>query len=254
MAGFTPFQFSSNKLQYETTFTVGNKCGVLWDLFTASVSWYDMWINPETINITQSYLNNTTHTANGIVTNHYRPELGIMSVSGKIGWVAIKSLLEEAKDATLASILNPEQALANSNKVFSKFGDRMSQHTATNPAAVTGKTSNINNSPRIFLERLRDLANQPMYYMDNQGIEHYNVKYIKAFTKQFPDGVIFEGFFKTFIIPESAQDAQTVSYNFDFTIENYKPVTMMQRVSGMFSDYGSIIGDAGSVTSGFLGI
>jgi hypothetical protein len=82
-----------------------------------------------------------------------------------------------------------------------------------------------------------------MYYIDKNGIEHYNTKYIKIFTKQYPDGLICEGYFTSFNVPEASDDAQTVSYNFEFVIENVKPVTLIQRMVGMFAGHGSLLGD-----------
>jgi len=107
---------------------------------------------------------------------------------------------------------------------------------------IDGSSNRANNSPREFLERLRNLSEEPMYFVDERGIEHYNTKYIKVFTKQYPKGVIFEGYFTQFNVPESAQDAQTVAYDFNFVIENIKPLTMLQRVAGMFSGPGSVLG------------
>ena len=83
-----------------------------------------------------------------------------------------------------------------------------------------------------------------MYYIDSNGIEHYNTKYIKIFTKQYPDGVICEGYFTSFNIPESKDDPQSIAYDFEFIIENMRPVTLIQRLLGMFAGHGSILGDA----------
>ena len=48
MAGFTPFQFSSKKLQDDTIGgTLGIKVsGGLGDILSSAFSWYEMWINP----------------------------------------------------------------------------------------------------------------------------------------------------------------------------------------------------------------
>jgi hypothetical protein len=104
------------------------------------------------------------------------------------------------------------------------------------------RLNKLNNSPRKFLQRLRDIADEPMYYIDDEGCEHYNIKYIKIFTKQYPYGVICEGWFRSFEVPESADDLQTISYAFEFVVENMKPDTILQRVAGMFSGIGSAAG------------
>ena len=72
------------------------------------------------------------------------------------------------------------------------------------------------------------------------------------FTKQYPSGVILEGYYTDFSIPESSEDAQTISYSFNFTVENIKPVTLVQRIAGMYADYGSVVGDLTSTASGFF--
>lgn len=248
MAGFTPFQFSSNKLQYERAFSLSDNDGLAGSTVSALLAWYDMWINPESITVSNSYIQNPSHTANGIVTYHYRKDLGKVSCNGSIGWVAIKSLIEEARDGTIGDLVNIQKNVA---KIGANFTKATSNFSINNPAAVTGKTSNINNSPRIFLDRIRSMANEPMYYMDSSGVEHYNQKYIKIFTKQFPDGLILEGYFTEFSVPETAQDKQTVKYNFNFTVENYRPITITERIVGMYSDYGSVIGDISSIVTGF---
>ena len=110
-------------------------------------------------------------------------------------------------------------------------------------------SDNTNNSPRKFLSRLKGIADEPMYFVDSQGIEHYNIKYIKIFTKQFPTGLICEGYFTKFHIPESANDVQTISYNFDFVIENQTPVTYLDTKLSMYGTRGQ--GSAiGSVLTG----
>jgi len=96
------------------------------------------------------------------------------------------------------------------------------------------------------------MAEEPMYYMDLNGIEHYNIKYIKIFTKQFPYGVICEGFYKSFVIAESKDDYQTIPYSFTFEIENLRPISASQQIlskkAGQLTGTGSAIR---SVTGGF---
>ena len=107
-------------------------------------------------------------------------------------------------------------------------------------------SDNTNNSPRQFLSRLKGIADEPTYFVDSQGIEHYNIKFIKIYTKQFPTGLICEGYFTKFTIPESADDVQTITYNFDFIIENQTPVTYLDTKLSMFGTrgQGSAMGSA----------
>lgn len=107
----------------------------------------------------------------------------------------------------------------------------------------SGHSNRINNSPSLFLSRLKETADEPMYYIDKDGVDHYNPKYIKMFTKQFPDGVIYEGYFQSFNITETP-DFETVTYDFRFVAEKKTPVTFLQRVLGMYSGYTSVAGDA----------
>jgi hypothetical protein len=258
MAGLTPFQFSSNKLQASRAFGSSFlKSGFVGDTLQSLLSWYEMWINPESVIITQPFIQNKQHTAGSIVTYHYRKDVATMSVSGKVGWIAIQSVIEEARnslfDATSQGING--KAITAFKKTESNFNGNDPNSPlmqAIDPTKRNGSSSRLNNSPRLFLERLRTLADEPSYYIDKNGIEHYNVKYIKIFTKQYPNGVICEGYFTNFSVQEASEDAQTISYSFEFVIENIKPVTLIQRLAGMFSDIGSATGDAVGLVGSFF--
>ena len=203
--GFTPFQFSSRKTQVNTT-QLG---GIIPDnpissLLNESNSWYEMWINPEKVAIKRQYQQKATHTAGAIVTFHYRPDTFKLSVSGVVGWIAI----------------NPQE-----------------ETTPLMTSLLESSTTNINkNSPRVFLSRLRNIADEPMYFIGLDGVEHYNTKYIKIYTKQYPNGVVCEGYFTSFNIPEDGNDVQTVNYDFEFTVESLKPMTFFQKMAGMYSN------------------
>lgn len=213
--GFTPFQFSSRKTQMNTTQLGGLlPNNPISDLLNESMSWYEMWINPQKVNIARQYLQKPNHTAGSIVTFHYRPDVYNMSVEGTCGWI-MKAPYEQGPNN-----LGFKKNKDNKWKVWNK--DKfMSDSTQSN-------------SPRIFLQRIRDIANEPMYFVDLNGIEHYNIKYLKIYTKQYPHGIICEGYYKKFDIPESGEDAQTIDYKFDFTIESMKPITALQKMAGMF--------------------
>lgn len=258
MAGLTPFQFSSTKLQSSRAFGSSFlKSGFVGDTLQSLLSWYEMWINPEQVTITQGFQQSKQHTAGSIVTYHYRKDVATMSVNGKVGWIAIQSVLEEARNSVF------QAAVQGINKqpvtAFKKTGDNFNTNDpnsplrqAVDPTVRNGSSSRMNNSPRLFLQRLKALADEPAYYVDKNGIEHYNVKYIKIFTKQYPEGVICEGYFTDFVVTEGIEEGQTIQYSFNFVIENIKPVTLIQRLAGMFSDIGSAAGDAVGTVGSFF--
>ena len=54
------------------------------------------------------------------------------------------------------------------------------------------------------------------------------------YTKQYPDGVVCEGYYTAFNVPETGEDAQTVDYSFDFTVEKMTSVLALKKMLGMF--------------------
>lgn len=255
MAGLTPFQFSSNKLQNATSLHSStdpiNK-DLISDTYGSLTAWYEMWVNPQTLTMRKPYLQQTEHTVGAIVTHHFRRDLAIIEVKGVAGWVAIESDMDKLQNSAMSMLRNPKNFKKNVSKGWKTTKSQFSKNVNSfkdglnpfndniNPQG--GKSSTVNNSPRKFLERLRDLADEPAYYYDRQGREHYNAKYIKMYTKQYPDGVICEGFFKEFFVPESEEDVQTIPYSFTFIVQNQEPVTLIQRVAGMFAPTTSVIG------------
>lgn len=226
--GFIPFHFSSRKLQQDLTSLGGLVVSPITNLINATMSWYEMFINPQKVSIGQQMIHSKEHTAGSIVTYHYRPDTYIMTVSGVVGW-----------------ILNPEYPFKD-EKEQNPFGfrrpvkqwyDVIDKNTyQTDPAK--------DNSPRVFLTRLRDIAQEPMYYVDLDGIEHYNTKYIKIFTKQYPEGMICEGYYTEFNVPEEGEDVQTINYDFKFTVERMVPVSELKKIAGMFGSGGILGGSA----------
>ena len=215
--GFTPFQFSSRKIQVQTTQLGGLiPDNPISSLLNEATTWYEMWINPEKVNLSRPYQNKKQHTAGSIVTYHYRPDTIQLSVSGVVGWIA----------------LNPQE----------------SDPSIFNLASTVSTRNSQKNSPRVFMKRLREVADDPMYFIGTDGVEHYNTKYIKIYTKQYPGGVICEGYYTKFDVPESGDDPQTINYSFEFVVESLKPITLLQKVMGMFGGKtGSLIG--GSIRS-----
>lgn len=273
MAGLTPFQFSSNKLQNaraigalgnpasNSTLLGGNS--LLGNTTSTITSWYEMWINPLKIKFSTPFLQNVEQTAGSIVTYHYRKDLTILTVSGAVGWLAIKSQLEELQDMMFKGLTQGVKnvvkgngfkqnaaSVSKANTIMFGSGPKSTKDKIKQLAlgAQDGSSNRLNNSPKQFLQRLKDLADEPSYYYDSDGIEHYNPKFIKMYTQQYPNGVICEGYFKEFNIPEDSEDPQTVFYDFAFAIENIKPVTIIQRVAGMFS------GGVGNVIGGGIGM
>lgn len=224
--GFTPFQFSSRKMQMSTS----QMGGLIPDnpissLANEALAWYEMWINPESISWSQNYMRQQQHTAKSIVTFHYRPETITMQVKGVCGWIGIGPQEEEPALQTM---------IKTGKAMFGKGDMPVSE-----------------NSPKIFLKRLKDLADEPMYFTDIKGIEHYNTKFLKIYTKQFPNGLICEGYFIDFSMPESGEDTQTINYSFTFVIELTKKITALQKMAGMFS---STAGPLGKVMRGVPGV
>jgi hypothetical protein len=259
MAGLTPFQFSSKLLQNQSTsgllgINIGGTAG---GLIQSTFAWYEMWINPEKVDISTTYQQKKQHTAGSIVTYHYRADTPTMSVSGQCGWIMTRSQLENANvaDQFVAGLgyqHQPKSTDPNKKKFWTQGKDFFKFKGQTFPGQRRAEklaSDNTNNSPRQFLSRLKGIADEPMYFIDSQGIEHYNIKFIKIFTKQFPTGVICEGYFTKFSIPESADDVQTITYNFDFIIENQVPVTYLDTKLSMYGTRGQ--GSAiGSVLTG----
>lgn len=216
--GFTPFQFSSRMTQVNASQYGGLvPDNPISNLKNETSAWFEMWINPEKVVITREYLQKRQHTAGAIVTYHYRPEVYKMRVEGVCGWIAI----------------NPQKESQAKSIGFS--GDMALKYYNM----VTSKSKNINppqnGSPRVFLERIKRIAEEPMYYVDLDGIEHYNRKFIKIYTKQYPDGVICEGYFTSFEVPESGEDPQTINYSFEYMIESLMSVEEQKSMLGMFS-------------------
>lgn len=241
MAGLTPFQFSSGKRQYDVTSLYKTVTpSILSDSAADLLAWYEMWINPSIVKKDTTYKQNRQHTAGSIVTYFYRPDITVLSASGKCGWVRIKSMIEELKADTMAGILTRD--MSGTKEDLKEMQDSLSSMKL--PWNMTsGHSNRFNNSPLEFLKRLKNLANEPMYYIDADGVEHFNPKYIKVFTKEYPDGVIYQGYFDHFTVDENVDYGETIAYEFTFVIQKETPVTLIQRVLGAYAGYGSAIGD-----------
>ncbi len=279
MAGLTPFQFSSNLLQNQAALgksggplgalvggVVGGLAnvatgGLFSDIYQTMASWYEMWVNPAKIIIQSRYIQTRQQTAGSIVTFHFRQDVKVIQVSGVVGWIQIQSDVQSVQTSMFNLLKGDTKGLVRSlDNLYGSFkqglnlennraklGIQLNKWNPSNPVGLKlkgGRHGNTtNNSPRMFMQRLKDLADQPMYYYDDAGLEHYNIKYIKMYTKQFPTGVIAEGYFQDFEVPEAETDTQTINYSFTFIAENMKPITIAQRVPGMFTGSTNLIGD-----------
>jgi|APFre7841882654_1041346.scaffolds.fasta_scaffold02375_4 hypothetical protein len=216
--GFTPFQFSSRMTQVNTSQLGGLiPQNIVSNLVNERYAWYEMWVNPLKIEISRDFLHKKENTAGSVVTFHYRPDVYKMKVSGVCGWIAI----------------NPQKDKDTRSLGFGSIADIKKSGTLWSANKVRLDPAS-RNSPRIFLERLRNIAEESMYFVDLNGIEHYNIKYIKIFTKQYPDGVVCEGYYTNFVVPEEGEDVQTVNYSFDFTVEKMTSVNALRSMLGMF--------------------
>ena len=216
--GFVPFQFSSKMTQVNVSEFGGLvPSNPLSTMVNEAYAWFEMWINPQKISLSRALIQKLLHTAGSVVTFHYRPDVMKMQVSGAVGWLAINP--QRDKDTRSLGFGNLTKA-----KQFSDVWDK--NRVSPDPAK--------RNSPRIFLKRIRDIAEEAMYFIDLTGFEHYNTKYIKIYTKQYPEGMICEGYFTKFDVPEEGEDSQTINYNFDFTVESIYSVSSQTEMVGMF--------------------
>ena len=230
--GFVPFHFSSRKLQQDLTSLGGLLMNPVTNLINSTMSWYEMFINPEKVAIKQSIMTKKQHTARSVVTYHYRPDTYVMSISGVCGWIINPEYpYKNEKEQTPFGFRGNDPRASYEKGTLRNYLDKNSFQT--NPAQ--------NNSPRVFLTRLRKMAEEPMYYVDLDGIEHYNTKFIKIFTKQYPDGMICEGYYTNFNVPEGGEDVQTINYDFEFIIERMIPVSELTKITGMFGSKGSSV-------------
>jgi len=256
--GFTPFQFSSRKMQINTTQLGGLiPDNPISDLLNEAMSWYEMWINPEKVAMKRPIKNKMQHTAGSIVTYHYRPDVITMSVAGKCGWIMIPPYEEEESKALGFKSSRLSGALLG-GAIGGATGSGTAALVGAGVGAAVSNKRNMalwdkdkfmmdpgkNNSPRVFLKRLREMAEEPMYFVDLHGVEHYNTKYIKIYTKQYPTGVVCEGYYNSFNVPEEGSDDQTIAYDFDFIIERIVPISTLQKMAGMFGNKGTALGRA----------
>lgn len=267
---YVPYSFSSKRTQERTVGLlkyIPGMSGALgsstMEMLADVLAWYEMWINPEKVDWKYEFIQSTRPSAGSMVTFHYRRKNITMSVSGTTGWILnpsadssgqyedmTQSLLQGGN--IMDAVKNAARGLGHDLNIPGVADDPTIAKNMSRPYGASRTKNAQNNSARKFLTRLRDLADEPMYYTDLYGVEHYNVKYIKIYTKQFPKGVMCEGYFTDFVIPESKDDMQTINYSFTFMVENFTPISQAQSVLGKYAGQMSGTGSALRGASGLF--
>lgn len=217
------------------------------------VLFQEMYLNPDKFDVAYTIPVSKTETAGGVVIHPWRPELPVIKMSGIVGWIRDESILNSA-------VNNAAQALVGGGGVagaasafgdsFASFGGRVSNLGALQRFRENARR--LSNSPRKFLENLRSLVLSPMYYMATVGntrIEKFNTKRIVAFTKQYPDGATFEGYFTSFQINESGKDPETLRYDLDFVVTNIRPIELTERIGQFIAPFYGTALEVGNVGS-----
>lgn len=182
-------------------------------------NWYSMYINPERLDFPWEHVFQKTMTAKGWTVTHWRPQLITLSLAGQSGWVLAPSLLEELAGDLFSDLRKKKVAEWGG----SSFWRRLEKHGQDLFEMMKSGQSETDYdlNPRKFIKRLSGMMEEDMYQEDSNGKEYYNKKYIHAYTKLFPEGVIFEGFCSRFSVNEAAGDVQSIPYSFSFVVEDY---------------------------------
>jgi hypothetical protein len=195
MAGLTPFLFTSVHELNETG------------------RWFQMYINPTELAFTNTPMQSVTHTKGAVATTHWRNDLVKITAKGASGWILKESMVQSITQDLIHDVINGGDAV----KTLKKYGQTI-LNVPQSSFNLSG-FNNANTTARSFLKSLTDIALEDMYFTDNDGIEYYNQKKILVYTKQFPLGLIINGYFTNFVVPETAQDGQVINYSFNFTSE-----------------------------------
>lgn len=205
------------------------------------VLFQEMYLNPDKFDISYTIPVSKVETAGGVIINPWRPELPVVQMSGIVGWIRDESMLNSAVNNAAQALVGgggvsgAASAFTNS---FSAFGGRVSNLGALQRFRENARK--LSNSPRKFLENLRAMVLSPMYYMTKVGntrIEKFNTKRIVAFTKQYPDGATFEGYFTKFDIQEGGKDPETLRYNLEFVVMNISPIGLQERLGQFIAPF-----------------
>lgn len=205
------------------------------------VLFQEMYLNPDKFDISYTIPVSKVETQGGVIIHPWRPELPVVKMSGIVGWIRDESILNSAVNNAAQAFIGgggasgAASAFTNS---FSAFGGKISNLGALQRFRENARK--LSNSPRKFLENLRAMVLSPMYYMANSGntrVEKFNGKRIIAFTKQYPDGATFEGYFTNFSISESGKDPETIRYDLDFVVINIRPVEIQERLGQFIAPF-----------------
>jgi hypothetical protein len=212
----------------------------------------EMYLNPDKFDMSYTIPVSKVETAGGVIINPWRPELPVVQMSGIVGWIRDESMLNSAINNAAKALVGGSgisgaaSAFTNS---FSAFGGRISNLGALQRFRENARK--LSNSPRKFLENLRAMVLSPMYYMTTVGntrIEKFNSKRIVAFTKQYPDGATFEGYFTKFDIQESGKDPETLRYNLEFVVLNISPISLQERLGQFIAPFYGTALELGNIT------
>jgi hypothetical protein len=212
----------------------------------------EMYLNPDKFDMSYTIPVSKVETAGGVIINPWRPELPVVQMSGIVGWLRDESMLNSAINNAAKALVGgggisgAASAFTNS---FSAFGGRISNLGALQRFRENARK--LSNSPRKFLENLRAMVLSPMYYMTTVGntrIEKFNSKRIVAFTKQYPDGATFEGYFTKFDIQESGKDPETLRYNLEFVVLNISPISLQERLGQFIAPFYGTALELGNIT------
>lgn len=221
------------------------------------VFYQEMYLNPNSMKISYHIPNSKKETDGGVIVNHYRAQVPVAQFSGAVGWIKRDSLFDSAINDSLKALVSGGDVGAAFGSKFSGFKDiNFKSNVIRATKQAREKLKDLVNSPRKFMDELQNLALSPMYYADSDGIERYNTKKIVVFSKRYPDGAVFEGYFEDFSYGEAGKDSETIKYEFKFVILNIKPVSLAERLGQFIAPfYGSAleVGDAASNVASFFG-
>jgi hypothetical protein len=185
----------------------------------------------------------------------WKPELPTMIVEGYSGWILVPSLLDEY----INQIIKGKQLFTKEGwKSVSKSVSTSLSSYGHGPFVRSkdfwsyilnkgGQLTDYDNSPRQFIERLDRIMREPMV-MSIGDKYIYNFKYLHAFTKKYPDGILYRGFATQWSIDESASDPQYIKYRFDFTVYDEKPgfSNFISFATGVYGSLKRVFGKKGA--------
>lgn len=202
------------------------------------VLFQEMYVNPDNFDTDITIPVSKVETVGGVVIHPWRPELPEITMSGVVGWIRDESILNSAVNNAIGGFLGggTQEAVDGFTSAFSGFGGPLNSLGALQ--RFREEARRLVNSPRKFLQSLKDLVLSPMYYRaPGSPVEQYNTKRLVAFTKQFPDGISLEGYFTKFSIRESGKDPETLRYDINFTVTAMYPIGIEERIGQFIAPF-----------------